>query len=83
LIQKALSPGVLHPLWFLTLFLPPLLWDSLRTEERNLMETSSLDSLLRMSGCGSLYLFQTAAGGSLPDDGWVKALIYKMGSQNR
>jgi hypothetical protein len=45
-------PGALHPLT-LTLFLPPLLWDSSSSEGRDLMVTSRLHSTL------SYKLFQT------------------------
>ena len=52
---------------------------SLNTVERDLMETSHLGlSVLRyltlciMSGCGSLYLFPSAAGGSFSEDDWAR-----------
>lgn len=52
-------------------FYPHLLWDSLSLEMKNLMEASNVElcvprtlTLCVISGCGSLHLFLSAAGGT-------------------
>lgn len=59
----------------LTLFLSSLLWSSLNSKGRNLMEIFHLNmsvprllTLFMMCGCRSLHLFPSAEGGSLSDD---------------
>ena len=55
-----------------TLFLPPLLLGSLNPEGRDLVEKShlglSVPRSIILSGCGPLYLFSSAAEGSLMMD---------------
>lgn len=55
-----------------TIFLPLLLLHSLSSEGRHLMETSHLDSLHMMCGCGSLYLLPSAAEKSLSNDNRIR-----------
>ena len=84
LTERACFLVVLQPLLAVTLFMPPLPWGFLSPQGRDLvnitnvgLSVSSSLSLL-MSGCGSLYLFPSPAGGIFFGDGWAKCWSVNM-----
>ncbi|GAB1285482.1 Maestro heat-like repeat family member 3 [Apodemus speciosus] len=60
LVMEDMSPNMVILQSFVEIFLPPLLWDILSYEERDLMETSHLDSLSAYCLAVALHLFASA-----------------------